>query len=108
MAKQPDADAKQGEQQAQQGQPEQGAPLPAPGAGADEQGKDITSKTEESGQQELQPDIAPIADKVVVTLLGPYKNYSKGDITSFHDEVAQHLIKSKLATPYQAQELGQE
>ncbi len=129
MAKQPAAGATQGEQQTQQSQPDQVAPLPAQSAGAtqgeqsqpeqgpplpdsgadkDEQGKDITSKAEESGQQDLQPDIAPIADKVVVTLLGPYKNYSKGDITSFHDEVAQHLIKSKLAKPYQAPELGQE
>lgn len=45
---------------------------------------------------------------VVITLLGPYKNYSKGDITSFYPEVAQHLIKSKLAEPYLAQEQGQE
>lgn len=68
MAKQPVADAKQGEQQEQQNQ----------------------------------------AAKIVVTLLGPYKNYSKGDVTSFHAEVARHLIKSKLAEPYLAQEHGQE
>ena len=78
MAKQPVAAANQGEQQEQQNQPG------------------------------LQSDIAPVAEKVVVTLLGPYKNYSKGDITSFYPEVAQHLIKSKLAEPYLAQEQGQE
>ena len=78
MAKQPVADAKQGEQQ------------------------------EQHNQHGLQSDIAPVAEKVVVTLLGPYKNYSKGDITSFYSEVAQHLIKSKLAEPYLAQEQGQE
>ena len=78
MAKQPVAAANQGEQQEQQ------------------------------NQHDLQSDIAPVAEKVVVTLLGPYKNYSKGDITSFHAEVAQHLIKSKLAEPYLAQEQGQE
>ena len=78
MAKQPVAAANQGEQQEQQ------------------------------NQHDLQSDIAPVAEKVVVTLLGPYKNYSKGDITSFYPEVAQHLIKSKLAEPYLAQEPGQE
>ncbi len=78
MAKQPVAAANQGEQQEQQ------------------------------NQHGLQSDIAPVAEKVVVTLLGPYKNYSKGDITSFYPEVAQHLIKSKLAEPYLVQEQGQE
>ena len=110
MAKQQVADAKQGEQLAQQSQQEHGAPLPAPApdAGVGEQDKDIITKAEESGLQDLQSDIAPVADKVIVTLLGPYKNYSKGDVTSFHAEVAQHLIKSKLAEPYPAQEQGQE
>ena len=108
MAKQPVADAKQGEQLAQQSQSEQGAPNPAPGAGVGEQDKDIITKAEESGLQDQQSDIAPVADKVIVTLLGPYKNYSKGDVTSFHAEVARHLIKSKLAEPYLAQEQGQE
>ena len=60
------------------------------------------AKLGEQQEQQSQPA------KVVVTLLGPYKNYSKGDVTSFHAEVAQHLIKSKLAEPYLAQEHGQE
>lgn len=105
MAKQPVADAKQGEQQEQQNQPENGSPLTVPDAGVDEKDKDLITK---AGDQDLQSDIEQVTEKVVVTMLGPYKNYSKGDVTSFHDDVAQHLIKSKLAEPYLAQEQGQE
>ena len=105
MAKQQVANAKQGEQQEQQSQPEHGTPIPAPDAGVDEKDKDLITPAEE---QDLQSDIAAVAEKVVATLLGPYKNYSKGDVTSFHAEVARHLIKSKLAEPYLAQEQGQE
>ena len=108
MAKQPIVAASKDEQQLQQVQANQGTTLPTPGSGVDEDALKITTETGVIEQQLQQDQEELVADKKLVTLLGPYKNYSKGDVTHFAIDVADHLIKSKLAEPFQAQEQGQE
>lgn len=75
---------------------------------ATQKSTDDKSKQDGAAQGELQSQNASVTTDTLVTLLGPYKNYSKGDITRFSAEVAERLIQSKLAVPYQAQLSGNE
>jgi hypothetical protein len=106
MAKQPTADVSKGEQQ--QDQDNQEPTLPTLGAGLGEQALKLTTETGALAPQLQQDKAESVVDKKRVTLLGPYKNYSKGDVTHFAIDVADHLIKSKLAEPFLDQEQGQE
>lgn len=75
---------------------------------ATQKSTDDKSKQAGAAQSELQSQSANVTAGTLVTLLGPYKNYSKGDITRFSAEVAERLIQSKLAESYQAQSSGNE
>lgn len=108
MAKLPTVAASKSEPQLQQNQENQEPTLPMVGAGVDEEALKITTETGVIEQQLQQDQEELVADKKLVTLLGPYKNYSKGDVTHFAIDVADHLIKSKLAEPFLDQERGQE